>query len=485
MNRTIRRILFWSLFFIFLVSTPIAVLYTQGYRFDNYKMIFIHTGSITIKSVPASPAISINGKPRPSSNLDIINSSITIGGLRPGSYDIKISSEAYSEWEKNVDVHSGLSTEFWNVVLIPQNPALKELPSSNVRRFFSSPFGKKIAYVQDSSNSLSISVIDVGNNESKNLFSSGEARFTDDDNKNIEWSPKEDFMLCPILRSGQVDYLVLSATDDSKTDYLSDVANIKNIRNARWSPKENGAIYFLAQNSDDNETHLYRTNINNSLTEDLVQDVTAYDLSSNSIYFLQSNNILYKSDLDGKNLSQIISSAFTDQKLGDQARLIAYDDSRQALITDDGDLFVHNDSTGDTIKKLGTQIKGIQFSNDGKKLLFWDTSEIDVLYLRKWEVQPYREENEVQSISRFSTPLKNVFWYKDYEHVFFSTGSSIRIIELDPRDHRVSNEILNNNTDDFPAAYDASKGAYYFLRDADGTKSIFYFELPVKTGFFG
>ena len=171
--------------------------------------------------------------------------------------------------------------------------------------------------------------------------------------------------------------------------------------------------------------------------------------------------------------------------MGDKARLIAYDDSRQVLITDSGDLFVHNDGSEDQIKKLASSIDDIQFSDDGKKLLYWDNNEINVMFLREWDVQPYRAENEIQSIIRLSTPIKNVFWYKDYEHVFFSVNNKIKIVELDTRDHRISNEILENNMDDFPATYDSSKGIYYFLRNDGDKKSIYYFELPIKTGFFG
>lgn len=246
MSKAFRRILFWFLFLLFLIFTPVAILYSQGYRFDNYKMIFIHSGSVTIKSVPANPNIFIDGKLRSSNNLDIINNSITIGGLRPGNYDISISSDGYSGWGKNTEVHSGLSTEFWNVVLVPNDLGVKQLNSSNVKRFFPSPFGKKVAYTQNSQNGFSLFIIDISKNEEKNIISETDLRPSDDINKNIEWNSKEDMLLCPVTRSSSNDYLIISDSGDFKPQFLSSTSQTTNPRNARWSPQENGIIYFAA-----------------------------------------------------------------------------------------------------------------------------------------------------------------------------------------------------------------------------------------------
>lgn len=232
-------------------------------------------------------------------------------------------------------------------------------------------------------------------------------------------------------------------------------------------------------------TDLFEANLNDDSTKKIAEGISAYDISSNSLYFLQNNNILYKCDLDGNNVFQLSSNSFTDEALAENARLIVYDDDRQALITDNDDLFVRNNATEDTIRNIESNVSDIQFSDDGKKLLYWNNNEINVLFLRPWDVQPYRDENEIQSIIRLSTPLKNVFWYKDYEHILYSTGKEIRMIELDTRDHRVSNKIFENDIDDFPAAYDSGKGIYYFLQDENGLRSIYYFDFPKKTGFFG
>ncbi len=484
MRKHLRRILFWLLVLLFLATAPVVILYSQGYRFDQKKMIFVHSGAITLKSLPSSVNIYLDGKPQSAKNLDIINSSVTVGGLRPGNYHIEASLDGYSSWGKNVEVHSGLSTEFWNVVLAPKNPEVKELESRNAVKFFLSPFGKKTAFAEDIENGIRLWVTDFKKNETRLIFSDKKTLISREKLDNLEWNFKEDLMLAPVLRDEKKDYLVVSSDGNIEPSYLSDMTKFKDIRKARWSPKEKNVVYFLAKNGS-MESSLYALNLDSQALDLIVPETSVYDLSQNSIYFLQKNNILFQSDLDGGSAAQVNDRPFADSAIGENARLIVYDEDRQILISENGELFIRNNGSDDLLQKIGDGILGAQFSDDGKKLLFWSSNEIKVMFLRKWEVQPYREENETQTVIRLSSPVDNVFWFRDYEHIFFSAKNETKLIELDSRDYRTILDIFENNLDEFPAAYDSENGYYYFLRDVNGEKKIFYFTLPEKTGFFG
>jgi len=484
MKKTLRRILFWLLVLLFFATTPIAILFSQGYRFDPEKMIFVHSGAVTLKTLPASVSVFLDGKPQSGKNLDIINSSMTIGGLRPGNYRITASLNGYENWEKNVDVHSGLSTEFWNVVLVPQNPAAEEIDSSGVFRFFPSPFGKKIASIENTEQEISLWATDFKNNQSALIHSERDAFFSREKVDNLEWNFKEDFLLAPVIRNNRKDYLVLSSENSIEPFYLSEKTGFQEIIRARWSPKEKDVIYFLARD-ESTANNLYTYTLNNGKFALVVPETSIYDLSQDSIYFLQKNNILFRSGLDGKNIIQLNSRPFTDSAIGENSRLIAYDEDRQVLISEKKELFLCNKGNKDFLQKLGDGMQGAQFSDDGKKLLFWNSNEIKVIFLRKWEVQPYREENEIQTVIRLSTPVENVFWFRDYEHIFFSAKNKIKLIELDSRDQRISFDVFENNLDDFPAVYDNRSGYYYFVKESNREKKIFYFAFPEKTGIFG
>ena len=357
MRKHLRRILFWLLVLLFLATAPIAILYSQGYRFDQNKMIFVHSGAITLKSLPTSVNIFLDGKPQSTKNLDIINSSVTVGGLRPGNYHIETSLDGYSSWEKNVEVHSGLSTEFWNVVLAPKNPETKELESHSAVKFFPSPFSKKTAFLENTEEGIRLWITDFKNNEARLAFSANDIIFSEDKFDNLEWNFKEDLLLAPILRNGQKDYLVVSAEGNIEPFYLSGKTKLKGIKKARWSPKNKSTVFFLAM-EDDKAYNLYSISLDSDAVEMVAPEIGVYDLSQNSIYFLQKNSILFRSNLDGSSAVQVNDIPFADSAAEENARLIAYDENRQLLIAENGDLFVHNSGTEDFFRKTGSGILG-------------------------------------------------------------------------------------------------------------------------------
>ncbi|MDI6777825.1 MAG: PEGA domain-containing protein [Patescibacteria group bacterium] len=485
MNKIYRKIFFWLVFVLFLVSTPLVIMHSKGYRFDQKRGIFVYSGSITLKTIPGDVKVFINNQEQASKSLDIINNSITLNGIKPGTYQIRVEAEGYQGWEKQIEVHSGLSTEFWSVVLVPRDPKMSAVESQNVFRFFPSPFGKKIAFVRKSEKEISLLATDFKKNEVREIFFANNISFSENKLENLEWNYKEDLVLSPVTRNLKSDYLVASATEAIDPVFVSDITKLSSIQKARWSPQEKDVIYFLARDEREGKGGLFWVNLNDNSVQLVVPEVKSYDISQNSIYFIQSNNILFKSDLDGGGVSQVNSSQFSESDAGKNARLIVYDDSRQFLISENGELFLHNDGIENIFRKISDGVQGAQFSDDGKKLLFWTANEISVAYLRKWEVQPFREENEIQNMIRVSSLIDNVFWFRDYEHIFFSQNKKIKLIELDSRDRRIGLDVYENNLESFPATYDIGNGYYYFLKDTKEGQKIFYFILPEKTGIFG
>jgi hypothetical protein len=482
-----RKLFFWIFVLLFLATTPVAVLYSQGYRFDQYKKIFIHSGSITVKSTPANANIYLNGKIQPSSAFDIINNSITINGLRPGDYDLKVSADGYGAWEKNVDVHSGVSTEFWNVLLAPQKLAPKELAADGVEKYFPSPFGKNVAYVKKNGENLEIWSLVRSSNVPTLILSQKDFDFSSDSLENIEWNTKETLFIAPVEHNGKSDFIVLDSEKGQDPIFLSQLTGLSDLDHVRWSPANQNEIYFIAKADNGSQNNLYRMDLGAGKPEIILEAIKAYDLSRNSIYFLRQNNIVYKSDLDGKNEDQLVLAPIDFSEANEKTRLIAYDDNRQAIISESGELYVHNngETTGDSLKNVTDGIKSVQFSNDGKKLLYWSDNEINVIFLRKWDVQPRRVENEIQQVVRLSSPVKNVFWYRDYEHIFFSSQNSVKIIELDSRDHRAVDDVFKYRSDNSLSSYDSANGIYYYIDEVEGVRKLFYIYIPAQTNFFG
>lgn len=484
MKKSFRKIFFWTFFVLFFISTPLAVFYSLGYRFDFYQKIFVHSGSITIKSTPTGINVFIDGKQQTGSSLDIINNSTTVGGLRPGNYNLRITADGYSAWEKNIEVHSGVSTEFWNVFLVPHGVGVKEINSQSAKGFFISPFNRKIAYTKENENGIEIWLEDLQNEKNARLFSEKDIKLPSNELENSRWNIKEKLILNPVLKNGKKDFLVLDVEQQEEPVYLSREVSLENLDKARWSPREEKGVYFLAGEASENLKKLYFFKLDTKEKILLTENIRTFDISSNQLYLLTENNILYRTNLDGSGKEQVTASPFLSKDAGDP-RLIVYDDDRQALVTGGGDLIVRNSGKEDFLESIASGVKNMQFSDDGKKLLYWSDNKIDVFFLRDWDVQPRRQENEIQQIVRFSSPIKNVFWYRDYEHIFFSNAGKVKIIELDSRDRRICFDVLDYNSENFTSSYDSYNGVYYFLEEADGSGNISYFNIPEKKNIFG
>ncbi len=483
MKKSVRKILFWVFFAAFLIISPSVILYSQGYRFDWYKNIFIHSGSITVKSLPSTVDIYINGEKAEGNSLDIINRSITIGGLRPGNYDLRVRADGYREWQKNIEVHSGISTEFWNVLLVPNSIAPEKIDAGDAKKIFLSPSKKKIAYLAETGEAKEIRYYDLENEKNILLHKNSELFLSDRKFSSVDWNTRENMILCPVMNEEKKDVVIVDLGGKNSEFFASQKFEVENIEKARWSLSNEYEFYFLSKPEGKDSYSLYLANVYYESLKLVSDDVAAYDISANHLYLLKDNDTLHQTDLGGKGAVQIAAENLSvEKKMG--SRLIAYDRERQIILDGSGNLLIHNKGKEDIVKKFEGNVQDAQFSNDGKKLLFWRDYDINVMFLRDWDDQPRRKENEIQQLIRFSSPISNVSWCRDYEHVFFANSKSMKLISIDSRDHRISSDIFQFTTDDFFSTYDPANRILYYLDGENIDRGIFFFEFPKGEGIF-
>lgn len=134
------------------------------------------------------------------------------------------------------------------------------------------------------------------------------------------------------------------------------------------------------------------------------------------------------------------------------------------------------------MQEIATGVERFQFSDDGKKLLFVSTNEIGVYFTREWDVQPRRAENETLQIARFSEPIANTTWSEDYEHILFTRDNTLKIIELDGRSGRVSNDIKSFTSTPSQVFPLFSENRLYIVVPGEDIQSIVF---PEPQGLFG
>ncbi len=113
MTRTFRRIIFYSLVFLFVVVTPPTILYATGYSFDWTNKQLTQTGGLYLKSAPDQAVIFIDDKKQKTTPR-------LISHLKPKTYAVAITKDGFYPWRKNLEVAASLVTEARNIILFPQ-----------------------------------------------------------------------------------------------------------------------------------------------------------------------------------------------------------------------------------------------------------------------------------------------------------------------------------------------------------------------------
>lgn len=483
MERFTRKLFFWTLVVLFFIAAPTVILRALGYHFDIHRGVFIHSGTITFKSNPQDVLVLLNGQPGIQPRR--INNSSNINGLSPGDYEIKISQEGFNSWSKKTDVHSGVSSEFWNVLLTRKDYEKTDYPSDNTEGFFISPKNRLLALSQKNDSGLIVALLDVVSKELTQNFPFENWKIANEERgENIEWSPSEDYLSVPVEKISEegekkFHYFIIDPGNQKSFD-LNDFIQKENIRDVRWDPKDKDYLFFL-----DGQSLFRQSVIENSDLVLISENVFAYDLSKDTLYYVSSpENLVFKSSLDGSGKNQL-TATFPDTSTSVK-KLIIYDDTRIGFIDSNKNIYVYNQAARDTyFKKLGSAAEGLHFSDDGKKILFWSGNEIWVYFTRDWDVQPIRKENDFFSITRYSENLRNVQWLKDYEHVIFSTGRFTKVIELDGRDKRNCLDIINTNLKKPFVRYSNSLERMYFTDEENGKMILKSIEFPEPTPILG
>jgi hypothetical protein len=396
----------------------------------------VYTGSLTLKTNPKTVSIKLDGKEPRSRLVNVINDSYFITGLRPGQHKITLTAKEFKPWTKNINIHSGISTELWNILLLRQNYDRIKFDIADIAKFFPAPKENLYATTSQLGKTLIIHIFDIKTNTSTNSFIFPQTTFTNDIYENIEWSPDSKSLIMPILQntnSNSIKAYAIASANNSEFLLLSDLTQEDSPQFVRWDPEEKNVIYFLSN------TILYRLNIdilNKTSEQNIVSNnVLAYDFADDGLYLLQTDGtITYGGDKkEASDMKKLTN--FNIDPTNTNYRLISYDNHRVLLIDDNnGNLFLYNKGDKNIYtKKLGSNIIGAHFSDDGKKLLFYSPFEIFIYFTRDLESQPLRFENQLQSIVRFSRELTNVHFAKNYEHIIYTVGNEIKITELDYR----------------------------------------------------
>lgn len=151
MTRLTRRVIFYSLFLIFVITTPLTIFYARGYSFDWRTKSLVQTGGFYLKSLPADANVIIDGKNKKTTPR-------LISRLIPKNYAVSVTKNGFSSWQKNLTIEPQLVIEARNIILFPKNIVPEKIAgnvTSTIADFLASP--QSLLLRQEAQNSASTS----------------------------------------------------------------------------------------------------------------------------------------------------------------------------------------------------------------------------------------------------------------------------------------------------------------------------------------
>jgi hypothetical protein len=78
------------------------------------------------------------------------------------------------------------------------------------------------------------------------------------------------------------------------------------------------------------------------------------------------------------------------------------------------------------------RVEGFMIASGGRKILWWRSNELWVMYLSDADYQPYQKAGSRDMIVRLATPILHAAWYHGEDHVVLDSAG-YKIIEIDKR----------------------------------------------------
>ncbi len=455
-----RKTLLILAFSLFFIIAPILVFYAMGYRYDFKNKIFRQIGMIILESKPDSADIYINNDYNSKTPFRIKN-------LLPNEYSVKISKDGFNSWEKILNVESKKVTWASNIVLFYKEPETKDLSDIKFNNSSISPNYKKIIASSNDQENYGLWLFDLDTGQSKNIYPGSNSDLispiSENDYRNLEysnfkWSPNSKKLILSIKNKKSENTLILDTDENIKPIYLNDTYDLIT-QDVQW--KSNEEIYLL-----DNTGNIHQIELNLKYPPKIILNqavIFQFNKENNEIIYIsrEENGFQLISYVDNakNNILNLPKDENFEIGMGMYNNLALLLKNKKELLLID------------TITKeprvIGNNINTFNWSKSKNKLLYLGKNELWFYALKKETTDQSTylayNFNESNLLTRYSTEIKNATWYSNEEYIALLLEDKMKILELDGREKRNSQEYNNNLLNkDYSIGFD-KKGENIYL----------------------
>jgi hypothetical protein len=409
MKRHWRRIVTAIFVVAFLVTMPLVLLMTAGYRYNDKRGRVEMTGIVQARSNPRDATVIVNGQQQAKTTP------VEIRRLLAEDYVVRLVKDGYLPWEKTLRVDAGQTAFTGDVNLLRDSlPRLvlegRFLPSSW------SPNGRQLAFVRDGDGFREVGLWSVTGDTATLARIEGAAEGQED---SLAWSPDGNRLLV-VSPAVKRTSLTVHFPGTNREPLVLDRLLPPGPLTAGWAP-DGQAIIVHAR------TVVYLMSADGSEAAPLaigdgVLDATTRD----HLVFV------IRRDAGVTWLERVTS--------GRPERLLTLPDDSCRFIEWRGLTLVIADERRGRLLLVGTdgilrnEMSGLHFSerSDGQVVL-WNSFEILVGDLAT---------GKTELVTRLGTPISNCEWHPSGSHVFCTTSDTLLAFEVDGRGVRNTWELV-------------------------------------------
>ncbi len=422
MTQRQRKFLVLFLIAFFFLITPIALLYSQGYRFDWQTKTVTQTGAFFIKAIPSRVDVSINNVFK--KKTDYIFDSTLVGDLLPSSYVVRVSKDQYLPWVKILPVKPREITEAKNIVLFPEQINFRVL-FQNITHWWPSPDNTKIIFEKDlQGQKWQLVIWDPTTNNQRVVV----RQKTNEDIFNIIWAQDSSRFILQTAAGETPKNAVWSSSDNPNDQCQATGCQIPIVAQSATNfafAQTNGELFYLS-----NAQALTKINYLVAIpaTTVVANSAVTFLINGNTIAWLDANGIVWQQNLSFNSAPSALNSAPFPVLKETPYALLQFGSA--LFLKESQTLFMLSESK--TFEKISDSAKIVVQSPEKDKLLLSDDSHIFVYYLQNQNSQPFLKAETLELIVHGNN-LSNDTWLTNYE-IAFTQGNALHATETDTRD---------------------------------------------------
>ncbi len=399
-----RNVLFFVFVLGFLITAPLVVFHTAGYRYNIQSGKILQTGVLNVRSIPKGASVFVDG------TLQNERTPSVIDNIAPGNHLVEVKKEGYSSWAKTLDVQSRQTTFVSSSVLFLTEPAVTHPQAPPAAQPVLQPETGRIAFLKEQNAFFELWMKSSSTSDAQKIGAVSVAKGL---TPQLSWSPNGRYLLVTDVKTK----LSLSIFDTqtyeqrllpSRSLFSFDVAN--QTRGYLFNPLSNTGVSLMEFNLTDGSAK--RLPFYSDTTE-----------SAGENYYTVENNAENKSEIT-------IVSRIDPQGI---ATILAYlPVATYEFVAAPAPYLLLQDKTHNRLVLLDTKDTTQPILLQAQATLWdWSTS-ASLLFSDGFDIEFYNPTNhDHETITRFSQPIWGLKWYPLGEELVYGTQDELSALELD------------------------------------------------------